>query len=122
MMMILFDTLATARKIEDAGFSRQQAEGMSNALRDALDMAIGNLATKEDLSRMQATTQSDIAHLATVTKSDIARLETSTKSDIDRIVAAQRALIAEATNRQIVWTVGTVVAMAGIALAIARLA
>ncbi len=45
--MAPFDTLELARKLEEAGFSRQQAEGAAGALAGAF--ARQDLATKQDI-------------------------------------------------------------------------
>ena len=41
---IMFDTLAAARRLKEAGFSDMQAEALANSI---LETAIHNLATKE---------------------------------------------------------------------------
>jgi len=49
-MAIAFDTLAYARRLRDAGFSEQQAEGQAQALAAAMT---DTLATKQDLVELE---------------------------------------------------------------------
>ena len=46
-----FDTLATARKLKDAGIEGAQAEAITEAVRDAVT---GSLATKVDIAELKA--------------------------------------------------------------------
>ncbi len=76
-----FDTLATARDLEGTGIERGQAEAIAQAIgRDG-----GQLATRDDIERLEARTAS---------KEDVARLEarTATKNDIERLEARIAAL------------------------------
>jgi hypothetical protein len=50
-MAIPFDTLAYARRLREAGFSEQQAEGQAQALAAAMT---DTLATKQDLRELEA--------------------------------------------------------------------
>ena len=45
-----FDSLGYARRLENAGFTRAQAEAQAEALRDVIE---GQLATKRDLQEME---------------------------------------------------------------------
>jgi len=46
----VFDTLTAANNLQQAGFSRQQAEALTRAIASAQ----GNLATKEDIRRLES--------------------------------------------------------------------
>ena len=48
---VAIDTLAYARKLQEAGFTEQQAEGQANALAAAMT---DSLATKQDLRELEA--------------------------------------------------------------------
>jgi hypothetical protein len=49
-MNVLLDTLSIARRLRDAGFSQQQAEALTDAVRSAAGLPdISHLATKDDL-------------------------------------------------------------------------
>ena len=50
-MAIALDTLAYARRLREAGFSEQQAEGQAEALAAAMT---DSLATKQDLKELEA--------------------------------------------------------------------
>ena len=85
------DTLKTAKRLEEHGFDRKQAEGLAVELQEVIGMAFKDVATKDDLDR-----------LAT------------------RLAAENRAAIAESRNTQIIWTIGTVLVLAGLLVAAVR--
>lgn len=99
-----------ARALETSGLDRSQAEGVANAFREAIEMSISDFATGKDLKRLEESA-----------KLDLSRLEATVKTELTRVAGEQRTAIAEAANRQILWTVGTIFAAAGIALAIVKL-
>jgi acid phosphatase family membrane protein YuiD len=47
---IIFDSLAYAKRLEDAGFTRQQAEAQANMMTEIVDE---KLATKQDLRELE---------------------------------------------------------------------
>lgn len=53
----VFDTLSYAKKLENAGFTPQQAEIQANALRDIMDE---KLATKRDLKELELRLKYDL--------------------------------------------------------------
>lgn len=57
MTTTTFDTLAYARKLESAGFSREQAEAQADALREIIDEKI---ATKQDLRELELRLKYDL--------------------------------------------------------------
>lgn len=77
----VFDTLAVARDLEQAGFDRRQAE----ALARALAAVQGSLATKEGLADLRRATKEDIAGLRRATKEDIANLRRETKEALAQL-------------------------------------
>ena len=97
-MAIRIDTLAIMKRLEEGGYSRAQSEVMANVLNEAQNMAVQDLATKQELQRVAEETRRDIAQAA----------------------AEQKAALAEAANRQILWTVATMIAVVGAAIAITR--
>lgn len=62
---ITFDTLSFSKKMIKAGFTQQQAEGQAEALIEIVD---DNLATKHDLSKVEASLKHDL-------KIEIAKIE-----------------------------------------------
>ena len=84
-----FDTLATARDLESTGIERGQAEAIAQAIgRDG-----GQLATRDDVQRLEARSASkeDVQRLEarSASKEDIERLEarSASKEDIERLEA-----------------------------------
>ena len=59
-MAITIDTLAYARRLREAGFSEQQAEGQAQALAAAMT---DTLATKQDLRELEARVDARFTHV-----------------------------------------------------------
>jgi hypothetical protein len=53
-MITSLDTLETAKRLKEAGFSEPQAEALSGLLRDVQEAEQGQLATKADLGALDA--------------------------------------------------------------------
>ncbi len=94
-----FETLGTARDLEATGIERGQAEAIARAIgRDG-----EQLATRDDIERLEARTASkeDVQRFEAATKDDFARLEsrTASKEDVERIVERLEAQIATKADR-----------------------
>jgi hypothetical protein len=61
MAAVMFDTHKFVRKLQEAGFEEKQAEGISEALRDAQDSA--DIATKRDLKELELKIESRFEQL-----------------------------------------------------------
>jgi len=92
MAAVAFDTLKLARRLEGAGFSREQAVGTAEALADTL---AGGMATKDDLTYSTTELKADIAQVRTELKADIAQVRTELKAEIAEVRAELKAAIAE---------------------------
>lgn len=77
--------------LRSTGFDRKQAEGLAVELQEVIAMAFKDIATKDDLDRLAS-----------------------------RLAAENRAAIAESRNTQIIWTIGTVLVLAGLLVAAIR--
>ncbi|MDR2821320.1 MAG: CCDC90 family protein [Desulfovibrio sp.] len=82
---VMFDTLRYAKRLQEIGLPREQAEGFAELQREIMDE---RLATKTDIlrletviKRLEESTKTEILRLETVIK----RLEESTKTDILRL-------------------------------------
>ncbi len=93
MTSIAFDTLKFARTLRDrAKMSPEQAEGLSDALLEAIQ---GDIPTKADLKDVEASIdalRSNIEALRASTKADFEGLRANTKSDIEGVKASIEAL------------------------------
>ena len=58
MTAITFDTLAYVKTLREAGFEERQAEARSPAPPPVLKSGIGDLATKDDLTRLESKLES----------------------------------------------------------------
>ena len=56
---VTFDTLKFTKRLEESGFSRQQAEAQAEAFREAQETNLEGLATKQDVSDIRR----DVAEL-----------------------------------------------------------
>ena len=72
---MIFDTLAVATELKDAGFPPEQAEALARAWSH---VASGDLATKSDLIGVKSELEKQIAGV----KSDLVGVEASLKQDI----------------------------------------
>jgi DNA repair exonuclease SbcCD nuclease subunit len=86
-MSVIFDTLAYARRMEQVGFTREQAEALAEEQAKLIDE---RLATKADTAAIRAdieahrlTTTRDIETLRLATTRDIERLRTELKNDME---------------------------------------
>ncbi len=50
-MAIRIDTLLTTKRFEGGGFSREQSETVARVLNEAFDMALKDIATRDDMKR-----------------------------------------------------------------------
>jgi hypothetical protein len=99
---ITFDTLQLAKTLEAKGFKTEQAEGISIALKEALQ------GTERALHNFQEEIKTS--------KTDLA-----TKADLQEIRAELKAEIADAKSELIKWNFAAIVAAAGLAVAIAQI-
>lgn len=74
-MAVLFDTLKLSRRLEQAGFTHDQAVGAAEALSDAIS---GDLATKADIAELRA----EIATLGAELRAEIATLGAELRTEI----------------------------------------
>jgi len=89
------DTHAMVKQLIAVGFTDQQAEAVTSAVRQANDIDLSSLSTKADLAELRAETKADLAELRAATKADIAELRAATMADIAELRAATTADIAE---------------------------
>lgn len=106
-MALRIDTLLISKRLTDGGFTRDQADVLSATWNEAIDMAVKDLATREDIAALR--------------RDDIAALRFELQRVSEKLAAEQKAAIAEAINRQMVWTIGAMLAVVGVVVAILRL-
>ena len=75
MNVVAFDTLKLARRLEQAGFSRDQARRAAEALADTFS---GELATKGDLTELRTELRADISRLGSDLRTEISNLRWTT--------------------------------------------
>lgn len=105
MATITFDTLKLARKLEAAGFPHAQAADTAEALADSLGEVSG-LATKADLVELKVELKADMAELRTELKTEMAELRAEIRGEL---------------NTHLRWIVGTIIAVAALAVAASKL-
>ncbi len=84
--MSFFDTLAYAKKLQQAGVTPEQAEVQAEALKDVIEGQAVTLATKQDLDQAVFMLHQDFERLADSTQQDGQRLE----AKIDQTAAASK--------------------------------
>jgi phage shock protein A len=90
-----FDTLAYAKKLQEGGFTVQQAEAQTEALRLALEQ---DLATKQDVESLRLELKQDIALLRHELREMEARLEVK-MAHLETRMAQLEARMAEMQSR-----------------------
>ena len=104
MNALAFDTLAYARRLELAGFSRQQAEALAEEQAKLIDE---RLATKADIAAVRG----DIEALRLTTKSDLRETELRLESRIEATKAETLKWLVGSMGIQTVVIIGAVVAL-----------
>ena len=82
MAATTFDTLTYAKKLQEAGFTAQQAEAQAEALRAVVDE---NLATKRDLKDLEAALRTDLKEMETALRTDLKEMEAALRSDLKEL-------------------------------------
>jgi DNA-binding transcriptional MerR regulator len=102
-MAIALDTLKLARRFKDAGVPEAQAEVFVDALREARESAVANLATKADLEQLGAALKTDLELLRVTLKTDVEAVRREAKADLEKAVAELRGEIARSKNSMLMW-------------------
>ena len=102
-MAIALDTLKLARRFKDAGVPEAQAEVFVDALREARESAVANLATKADLELLGAALKTDLELLRVTLKTDVEAVRREAKADLEKAVAELRGEIARSKNSMLMW-------------------
>ena len=95
MTTLAFDTLRAAKLLQQAGFDESQAEAVVTTVGDALTE---NVATKADLTQVEAALKTEIAEVKadlTEVKADLTRVEAALKTEITQVEAALKTEVAE---------------------------
>lgn len=118
MNVVVFDTLALARKLEAAGFSSMQAQGAASALSEAISEIV---ATKRDLNEMEARQGDNLARVDAAIRADLARVEAEFRREFVRVETSLRAEIAAMGSRMTIQLGGMVAASVAIVAALVKL-
>ena len=102
-----FDTLHAAKALTAAGFEAEQAEAITDTIRDAFTESV---ATKADIAELKA----DMAELKAELKADMAELKAELKADMAELKAELKADMAELETRLTTDMAGLKVNMAGL--------
>src|SRR5712691_4302290 len=109
MSISSLDTHEIVKDLKAAGFTDDQAEAVTRAVKRAQDLDLSNLATRTDLAELRAATRTDLAELRAATKTDFAELGAAAKTDL-----------AELRAELIKWVVGVGFAQVAMILAVLK--
>ena len=98
--VIAFDTHQFVKRLTDTGFTEAQAEVLAD---EQVRLLNDNLATKQDLLKLQGIQKQDLLKLEGVQKQDLAELE----------VKLQRQM-AELKGELLKWMIGAMIAQTGV--------
>ena len=60
MMPAAFDTLEISKRLKSVGFDDAQAEAITGVLRESREADLSNLATKDDVARVESTLRAEM--------------------------------------------------------------
>lgn len=110
MAVIAFDTLAYARKLEEAGFTRRQAEIQAETMREQAEAQ--NVLLQKTLDKYDEASRKDLA-----TKGDIQDVRGEIQDVRGEILRLENKI--EATKHEILkWVIGTMVAQTALIVAV----
>ena len=81
-MVAAFDTLTAARRMEDAGMKREQAEAVAEAVRSAAKADFQHLTTKTDLAGVKAALTTDLANVKAELKAELKAEVTDVRAEL----------------------------------------
>jgi hypothetical protein len=93
MAISSLDTHEIVKDLKAAGFTDEQAEAVTRAVKQAQDIDLSNLATKTDFAELRAATKTDFAELRAATKTDLAELRAELIKWVVGVGFAQVAMI-----------------------------
>lgn len=102
-MTEMIDTLEAMKRFQGAGFPEPQANALVQVFRDMSRQSTANLATKDDLQRLEARFDNQFEHIRLETKA----LFTSTQHDIGNLRLETQGSIATAKNDIVRWMIGS---------------
>jgi chromosome segregation ATPase len=129
-----FDTHQVVKSLKAVGFTEEQAEAVTQAVRDSQNVELSNLATNADLLGTKAALKADMAEVKAELKADMAAVRAELKADIAEVkaelaevnaelkadIAKVRTEMVEIKVDLVKWMVGVGFAQAGLVLTILR--
>ena len=119
-MTVMFDKLAAVRRLEQAEFSRPQAEAMTDVFHDAVH---GAVATKADVDEvrvevreLKASTTAEFTTVRSESKAEFAAVRAEMKNEFTAVraeIAGVRSELREQRSELKLWTAGAAVAVVG---------
>jgi len=109
MSVTALDTLQVVKKLKAAGFSEEQAEAVTQVVRDSQNLDLSNIATKSDLSAGLSEVRSEL-------KAEIAEVRSEFRTEFAKI----RTEISDTKVEIIKWVIGIGFAQAGFVVAMLR--
>ena len=114
MTAITFDSLGYAKKLEEAGFTRQQAEVQAVVLREQLDEQNHTfqkiIEAYDESSRKDLATKGDVQNV----RLEIEKVRAELKTDIEKVRAELKTDIKSLELRLLKWQFGIGLALAAI--------
>lgn len=113
MVVSSLDTHEIVKDLKAAGFTDEQAEAVTRAVKQAQDIDLSNLATKTDLAELRTATKMDLAEL----RNEFTEFRAGTNTEFARL----RTEMADMRAELIKWVVGVGFAQVATILAVLRL-
>jgi DNA-binding transcriptional MerR regulator len=120
MSVTALDTLQVVKKLKAAGFSEEQAEAVTQVVRDSQNLDLSNVVTKADLStglsELRSELKAEIAEFRSATKAEFSDVRSEFRTEFAKI----RTEIADTKVELIKWVIGIGFAQAGLVFAMLR--
>lgn len=114
MTAVTFDSLGYAKRLEEAGFTRQQAEVQAITLREQLDAQNSAfqriIENYDESSRKELATKGDVQDV----RLEIEKIRAELKTDIERVRAELKTDIEKVKYDLLRWQIAGWIALAGI--------
>ncbi len=121
MVVTALDTHELVKQLTAAGFTGEQAEVLTLALRKTQDIDLSSLATKADLAALKAELKADTVALALATKADLAEVKAELKADIAALALSVKADLAEVKAEVVKWMLGQTIVIIGTVVALVKM-
>ncbi len=108
---IAFDTHRFVKRLTGTGFTEAQAEALAD---EQVSLLNSNLATKQDLLKLEGAQKQDLKRLEAAQKQDLAELKADLQWQMAELKADLQRQMAENKSELLKWMIGALIAQTGV--------